>query len=259
MDLGIRGRTALVCAASKGLGKGCAMSLAREGVNLVITARGAEALEATASQIRSQFKVDVKTVAGDITTPAGREAALQACPSPDILVNNAGGPPPGDFRAWEREDWVKALDANMITPILLIRAVVDGMIARRFGRIVNITSGAVKHPIPELGLSNGARTGLTGFVAGLARSTVQHNVTINNLLPGPFDTDRLRSSFVFNASKLGKTPDEVAKARAEGNPAKRFGTIEEFGDACAYLCSAQAGFVTGQNLLMDGGSYPGTL
>ncbi|MGH8668200.1 MAG: SDR family oxidoreductase [Burkholderiales bacterium] len=259
MDLGIRGRTALVCAASKGLGKGCAMSLAREGASLVITARGAEALEATATEIRSMFKVDVKTVAGDITTAAGREAALKACPSPDILVNNAGGPPPGDFRAWEREDWVKALDANMIAPILLIRAVVDGMIARRFGRIVNITSGAVKHPIPELGLSNGARAGLTGFIAGLSRTTVQHNVTINNLLPGPFDTDRLRSNFAFNAKKLGKTPAELAKARAEGNPAKRFGTIEEFGDACAYLCGAQAGFITGQNLLLDGGAFPGTL
>ena len=259
MELGIRGRTALVCAASKGLGKGCAMALAREGVNLVITARGAEALEATAKEIRSRFGVEVKAVPGDITTPAGREAALKACPSPDILVNNAGGPPPGDFRAWEREDWVKALDANMIAPILLIRAVVDGMIARKFGRIVNITSGAVKSPIAELGLSNGARTGLTGFIAGLSRTTVQHNVTINNLLPGPFDTDRLRSTIDFNAKKLGKTPAEFAKARAEANPAKRFGTIEEFGDACAYLCSAQAGFITGQNLLMDGGSYPGTL
>jgi len=259
MELGIRGRTALVCAASKGLGKGCAMALAREGVNLVITARGAEALEATAKEIRSRFGVEVKAVPGDITTPAGREAALKACPSPDILVNNAGGPPPGDFRAWEREDWVKALDANMIAPILLIRTVIDGMISRKFGRIVNITSGAVKMPIPELGLSNGARTGLTGFVAGLSRTTVQHNVTINNLLPGPFDTDRLRSTIDFNAKKLGKTPAEVAKARADANPAKRFGTIEEFGDACAYLCSAQAGFVTGQNLLLDGGAFPGTL
>ncbi|MGQ0546332.1 MAG: SDR family oxidoreductase [Betaproteobacteria bacterium] len=259
MDLGIRGRIALVCAASKGLGKGCAMSLAREGVNLVITARGAEALQATANEIRSLFKVDVATIAGDITTPAGREAALKACPAPDILVNNAGGPPPGDFRAWEREDWVKALEANMIAPILLIRAVIDGMIARRFGRIVNITSGAVKMPIPELGLSNGARTGLTGFVAGLSRTTVQHNVTINNLLPGPFDTDRLRSSFDFNARKLGKTPAEVAKMRADANPAKRFGTPEEFGDACAYLCSAQAGYITGPNLLLDGGAFPGTL
>jgi 3-oxoacyl-[acyl-carrier protein] reductase len=257
MDLGIRGKTALVCAASKGLGKGCALSLAREGVNLVITARGKEALEQTAAELR-KFSVDVKTVVGDITTEEGRAAALQACPAPDILVNNAGGPPPGDFRAWDRDTWVKALDANMITPILLIRAVVDGMIAKKFGRIVNITSGAVKMPIPELGLSNGARTGLTGFVAGLSRKTVRHNVTINSLLPGPFDTDRLRGNFAFNAKAAGKTPEELARARAEGNPAGRFGTIEEFGDACAYLCSAQAGYLTGQNLLLDGGAYPGT-
>jgi 3-oxoacyl-[acyl-carrier protein] reductase len=258
MDLGIRGRTALVCAASKGLGKGCALALAREGVELVITARGREALEATAEEIRRSTGARVTAVAGDITTAEGRAAALAACASPDILVNNAGGPPPGDFRNWTREDWIGAVEANMLTPIELIRATVDGMIARRFGRIVNITSGAVKMPIPELGLSNGARTGLSGFVAGLARQTVQHNVTINNLLPGPFDTDRLRSNFAFNAKKLGKTPEELARMRSEANPAKRFGTIDEFGDACAYLCSAQAGFITGQNLLLDGGAYPGT-
>jgi len=258
MDLGLRGKTALVCAASKGLGKGCAASLAREGVNLVITARGRDALEATADELRKNFSVKVTAIAGDITTEQGRAAALQACPSPDILVNNAGGPPPGDFRNWDREAWVKAVDANMITPILLMRAVVDGMIAKKFGRIVNITSGAVKFPIPELGLSNGARTGLTGFVAGLSRKTVRHNVTINNLLPGPFDTDRLRGNFEFNAKASGKTVEELRKARAEANPAGRFGTIEEFGDACAFLCSAQAGFITGQNLLMDGGAYPGT-
>jgi 3-oxoacyl-[acyl-carrier protein] reductase len=258
MDLGIRGRTALVCAASKGLGKGCAVSLAREGVNLVITARGAEALEATAEELRQTYKVKVTPVSGDITTAEGRAAALKACPSPDILVNNAGGPPPGDFREWERDAWVKALDANMITPILLIRAVVDGMIGRKFGRIVNITSGAVKAPIPELGLSNGARTGLTGFVAGLARKTVRSNVTINSLLPGPFETDRLRSNLAFNAKNTGKTVDELRKIRSEANPAGRFGTVEEFGDACAYLCSAQAGYIPGQNLLLDGGSYPGT-
>jgi 3-oxoacyl-[acyl-carrier protein] reductase len=258
MDLGIRGRTALVCAASKGLGKGCATALAREGVNLVITARGAEALEATAAEIRSQWKVKVTAVAGDITTAQGREAALKAAGAPDILVNNAGGPPPGDFREWDRDTWVKAVEANMITPILLIRGVVDGMIARRFGRVVNITSGAVKAPIPELGLSNGARTGLHGFIAGLSRTTVRHNVTINNLMPGPFETDRLRSNLDFNAKKTGKSVEELRRVRTEANPAGRFGTIEEFGDACAYLCSAQAGFVTGQNLLMDGGAYPGT-
>jgi 3-oxoacyl-[acyl-carrier protein] reductase len=258
MDLGIRGKTALVCAASKGLGKGCALSLAREGVNLVITARGKEALEATAEEIRKRYGVTVTAVAGDITTEEGRHAALKACAAPDILVNNAGGPPPGDFRNWEREAWIKALDANMITPILLIRAVVDPMIAKKFGRIVNITSGAVKNPIPELGLSNGARTGLTGFVAGLARKTVRSNVTINSLLPGPFDTDRLRANMEFNAKSSGKTVEELRKARAEANPAGRFGTIEEFGDACAFLCSAQAGYITGQNLLLDGGSYSGT-
>jgi 3-oxoacyl-[acyl-carrier protein] reductase len=247
-----------VCAASKGLGKGCAAALAREGVNLVITARGKDALEATAEELRKAFGVKVSAVAGDITTDAGREAALKACPAPDILVNNAGGPPPGDFRNWDREAWIKALEGNMLTPIFLIRAVLDRMIERKFGRIVNITSGAVKHPIPELGLSNGARTGLTGFVAGLARDTVQHNVTINNLLPGPFDTDRLRSNFEYNAKRLGKSADELARTRAAANPARRFGTAEEFGDACAYLCSAQAGFITGQNLLLDGGAYPGT-
>jgi len=258
MDLGIRGRTALVCAASKGLGKGCAAALAREGVNLVITARGREALEATAAEIRSLFKVQVTAVSGDITTPQGREAALKAAPGPDILVNNAGGPPPGDFRDWDRDAWVKALEANMIAPILMIRAVVDGMIARKFGRVVNITSGAVKAPIPELGLSNGARTGLTGFLAGLSRTTVRHNVTINNLLPGPFETERLRSNLEFNAKKTGQSVAALRKLRTEANPAGRFGTIEEFGDACAYLCSAQAGYITGQNLLMDGGAYPGT-
>ena len=258
MDLGLRGKTALVCAASKGLGKGCALALAREGVNLVITARGAEALEATAAEIRSQWKVKVAAVAGDITTAQGREAALKAAGAPDILVNNAGGPPPGDFREWDRDTWVKAVEANMITPILLIRGVVDGMIARKFGRVVNITSGAVKAPIPELGLSNGARTGLHGFIAGLSRTTVRHNVTVNNLMPGPFETDRLRSNLDFNAKKTGKSVEELRRVRTEANPAGRFGTIEEFGDACAYLCSAQAGFITGQNLLMDGGAYPGT-
>ncbi|MDH3319548.1 MAG: SDR family oxidoreductase [Betaproteobacteria bacterium] len=259
MDLGIKGKNALVCAASRGLGKGCAMALAREGVNLVITARGKEALEATAEEIRKSTGAKVTAVAGDITTPEGRAQALAACPNADILVNNAGGPPPGDFRSWSREDWIKAIDANMLTPIELIKATVDGMIARKFGRIVNITSAAVRMPIPELGLSNGARTGLTGFVAGLSRQTVQHNVTINALLPGPFDTDRLRGNMEFNAKKLGKTPAELAKQRADANPAKRFGTIDEFGAACAFLASVHAGFITGQNLVLDGGAFPGTL
>ena len=259
MDMGIEGKWALVCAASKGLGRGCAQALAREGVNLVITARGADALEATAAELRAAHPaLQVRTAAGDITTDEGRAAALAACPQVDILVNNAGGPPPGDFRDWGREQWIAALDANMLAPIELIKATVDGMAARGFGRVVNITSGAVKAPIPERGLSNGARTGLTGFIAGLSRTTVRHNVTINNLLPGPFETDRLRGNLEFNAKKTGKSVEELRRTRTEANPAGRFGTIEEFGDACAFLCSAQAGFITGQNLLMDGGLYPGT-
>jgi len=258
MDLGLRGRTALVCAASKGLGKGCAISLAREGVNLVITARGSDVLEATAEEIRKATGARVTTVAGDITTPEGRAQALAACPSPDILVNNAGGPPPGDFRNWSREDWLKAIDANMLTPIELIKATLDGMIERRFGRIVNITSSAVKAPIAELGLSNGARSGLTGFIAGIARRTAAHNVTINNLLPGRFWTDRLRTNTEHNAKQQGKTVDEVKLALEKTIPAGRFGTAEEFGDYCAFLCSARAAYVTGQNVLIDGGAYPGT-
>lgn len=248
MDLGIAGRSALVCAASRGLGRACAVSLARNGVNVTLVARGAETLEKTAAEIRAASAVAVHTVAADITTEEGRAAALSACPSPDILVNNAGGPPPGDFRDWSREDWIRALDANMLTPIALIRATVDGMIERRFGRIVNITSSAVKAPIDVLGLSNGARSGLTGFVAGIARKTVRHNVTINSLLPGPFDTDRLRAV----------VPEAQRAQRMAQNPAGRFGQPEEFGEACAFLCSAQAGYITGQNLLIDGGAYPGT-
>ena len=258
MDLGLKGKKAIVCAASKGLGRACAMSLAREGVELVITARTAAELERTAEEIRKETGAKVTAVPGDITTEAGRAAALAACPAPDILVNNAGGPPPGDFREWDRAAWLKAIDANMLTPIALIKAVLDGMIERRFGRIVNITSSAVKAPIAELGLSNGARSGLTGFIAGLSRRTVRSNVTINNLLPGAMWTDRLRSNVEFNAKKSGKPVAEVKRAREEGIPAGRFGTAEEFGDYCAYLCSAQASYITGQNLLIDGGNYPGT-
>jgi 3-oxoacyl-[acyl-carrier protein] reductase len=258
MDLGIAGKNALVCAASKGLGKGCAVNLAREGVNLTIIARTRETIEATAAEIRAATGVKVIAIAADITTAEGRKAALAACPAPDILINNAGGPPPGDFREWDRDIWIKALDANMLTPIELIKATVDGMIARRFGRIVNITSGAVKAPIDILGLSNGARSGLTGFVAGLARKTVRHNVTINSLLPGPFDTDRLRQTLVHSAKLAGRNVDEVSAERAKQNPAGRFGTADEFGAACAFLCGQQAGYITGQNLLMDGGAYPGT-
>ena len=258
MDLGIRGRTALVCAASKGLGKGCAFALAQEGVQLFITARGRDALEATADEIRKATGAKVTTLVGDITTPEGRAQALAACPKPDILVNNAGGPPPGEFRNWTREDWLKAIDANMLTPIELIKATVDSMIERRFGRIVNITSSAVKAPIAELGLSNGARSGLTGFIAGIARRTAGHNVTINNLLPGRFWTDRLRSNVEHNAKQQGKSLEEVKQALEKTIPAGRFGTAEEFGQCCAYLCSAQASYLTAQNVLIDGGAYPGT-
>ena len=259
MDLGIAGRKALVCAASKGLGRACAAQLAAEGVHVTIVARSEGPLADTAEALRSNSDVVVTAVAADITTAEGRAKALGACPEPDILVNNAGGPPPGDFRDWEREDWIKALEANMLTPIELIKATVDGMIARRFGRIVNITSSAVKAPIDILGLSNGARAGLTGFVAGIARKTVKHNVTINNLLPGPFETDRLRSNMESVAAQSGRPLEEVWNARMADNPAGRFGTPDEFGAACAYLCSAQAGYITGQNLLIDGGAFPGTL
>jgi 3-oxoacyl-[acyl-carrier protein] reductase len=258
MDLGIRGKSALVCAASKGLGKGCAIALAREGVNVTLIARGAEALHATAEAIKSETGVKVTAVAADITTPDGRVAALAACPQPDILVNNAGGPPPGDFRQFTRDDWIKALDANMLTPIELIKATVDGMIARKFGRIVNITSSAVKAPIDVLGLSNGARTGLTGFIAGLSRKTVTHNVTINNILPGLFDTDRLHSTNVAGAKAQGKSIEEVRQARMGTVPAARFGNIDEFGSLCAYICSVHTSYITGQNFLIDGGAYPGT-
>ena len=258
MDLGLTGKTALVCASSKGLGRACAMALASEGVAVTLLARGEAALLATAEAIASATGVKVTTVVCDITTFEGRAAALAACPAPDILVTNAGGPPPGDFRDWQRADWIAALDANMLTPIELIKATVDGMQARGFGRIVNITSAAVKAPIDVLGLSNGARSGLSGFVAGLARKTVAHNVTINNLLPGPFDTDRLRTTAAGAAKASGKSVDAVLDARRSGNPAGRFGDPAEFGAACAFLCSQHAGFITGQNWLLDGGAYPGT-
>ena len=234
------------------------MSLAREGANVTIVARGREALEQAAAEIRSATGAAVTTAAADITTAEGRTAALKACPQPDILINNAGGPPPGDFRDWTREDWIKAIDANMLTPIELIKATVDGMIARKFGRIINITSNSVKAPIEELGLSNAARSGLTGFVAGLARKTVRHNVTINNILPGQFLTDRLKSRLAINAKASGQTLDQLLEARSKVIPAGRFGDPAEFGELCAYLCSAQAAFISGQNFLIDGGTYPGT-
>ncbi len=259
MDLGIAGRKGIVCAASKGLGKGCARALAGEGVELVINARNVETLEATAREIAEDTGVTVTPVAADIASEDGRAAVLAACPAPDILVTNCGGPPAGDFRDWDRDDWLKALDANMLTPIALIKATVDGMIARGFGRIVNITSASVKAPYPYLGLSNGARTGLTGFVAGLARQTVRHNVTINNLLPGAHATDRTTEIAASLAAANGTTVEQEIEAMRNEENAGRFGTIEEFGAACAFLCGLQAGYITGQNLLLDGGSFPGTL
>jgi 3-oxoacyl-[acyl-carrier protein] reductase len=258
MDLGIAGRTALVCAASKGLGRGCAQALAAEGVDLVIVARTADTLQATAQAIRASTGVSVSAIACDITTEAGRAAALAACPQPDILVNNAGGPPPGDFRDFTHEDWIRALEANMLTPIELIKATIDGMIARGFGRIVNITSSSVKAPIDVLGLSNGARAGLTGFVAGVARKVAPHNVTINNLLPGQFATDRLLHTLDAQAAAQGIDPAAFRRQREKAVPAGRFGDSAEFGAACAFLCSAHASYITGQNLLIDGGAYPGT-
>lgn len=263
MDLGLKGKWALVGGASKGLGFGCAQSLAREGVNVVIVARGAEALDAAATELR-ELGTTILTVAADITTEQGREAIWTVAGGPgknfDIVVTNAGGPPPGDFRNWERDDWIKAVDANMFTPIELIKATVDGMAARGFGRIVNITSSAVKAPIDILGLSNGARSGLTGFVAGVARTQklAANNVTINNLLPGAYDTDRLKGTMKGASEKTGQPIEAIAEARKKTIPAQRFGSPQEFGDTCAFLCSAQASYITGQNILTDGGAYAGT-
>ncbi|MBH5386659.1 SDR family oxidoreductase [Bradyrhizobium diversitatis] len=258
MDLGLKGRKAVVCAASQGLGKASAMALAREGVELFIAARRREVLEATADEIAKLTGSRPNTIAADVTTNEGRDALLSACPAPDILINNAGGPPPGDFRKLERDDWIKALDGNMLAPIALIKATLDGMIERRFGRIVNVTSHAVKAPVAMLALSNGARTGLTGFIAGLCRSVAEHNVTINNLLPGTFDTDRLKSNLAALAKNTSRDAAEVTEEIRMANPTKRFGQPHEFGAACAFLCSAQAGYITGQNILIDGGAYPGT-
>jgi 3-oxoacyl-[acyl-carrier protein] reductase len=264
MDLGIAGKWALVCGASKGLGFGCAQALVREGAHVLIVARGAEALEAAAKKLQADPlrppAATVQYVAADITTLEGRAKVFAQRADFDIVVTNAGGPPPGDFRQWDREAWIKAIDANMLTPIELIKATVDGMAARGFGRIVNITSSSVKAPIDILGLSNGARSGLTGFVAGVARTSklASANVTINNLLPGAFDTDRLRGTMSGAAQKTGQPIEAVMDARRKTIPAQRFGTPEEFGAACAFLCSKHASYITGQNILTDGGAYPGT-
>ena len=263
MDLGIKGKWALVCGASKGLGLGCAEALVRDGVNVIIVARGAEVLQAAATYLIADCAgntgANVQFVSADITTAEGRAAVFAVRKDFDIVVTNAGGPPPGDFRSWDRDAWIKALDANMLTPIELIKATVDGMAARGFGRIVNITSSAVKAPIDILGLSNGARTGLTGFVAGVSRSSIAaKGVTINNLLPGAFDTDRLKTTLKGAAEKSGQPIEAVMAARRKTIPAQRFGTPAEFGAICAFLCSIHAGYMTGQNVLADGGAYSGT-
>jgi 3-oxoacyl-[acyl-carrier protein] reductase len=258
MDLGIRGRKALLVGASRGLGKACALALAHEGVDVTIVARKRDTLERAAAEIAAATGVKVTPVAGDITSKDGRAAAIEACPAPDILLNNADGPAPGDFRDWSREDWIAALDMMMLSHIEMMRLTVDGMMGRGFGRILNIVSRSVKIPQPELGLSNGARSGLVGFAGGLARQTVAHNVTINNLLPGIFDSDAQREHIRGMLTDGGKTFDEVWRGRAQGNPARRYGEPAELGAYCAFLCSVHAGFITGQNLLIDGGSYPGT-
>ncbi|WP_424179518.1 SDR family oxidoreductase [Yoonia sp. TsM2_T14_4] len=259
MDLGISGKTALVCASSKGLGRGCAEALAAAGVNLVLNARGTDALEATAAEIRARFGVQVTTVAADVATEEGRARLLDAAGSVDILVTNAGGPPPGLWSDWDRDDFIKALDANMLAPIALMKALLPGMIAKGWGRVVNITSGSVKAPIAQLGLSNAARAGLTGYVAGTARQVAQHGVTINNMLPGIHATDRAISLDTGVATAQG-IDMATAKAQREATiPARRYGTAEEFGATCAFLCSQHAGFILGQNIVLDGGAINATI
>ncbi len=258
MDLGIAGKSALVFGASKGLGRACALRLAREGVDVVIAARTQATLEQAAAEMSAQAGRRVRHVVADITTEAGRDAALAACPAPDILINNADGKPPGDFRTWTPADWHSAVDAMMVGPIEMMRRTVDGMTARNFGRIVNIVSRSVKTPQLELGLSNGARSGLVGFVAGLARQTVRSNVTINNLLPGAFATDAQRHHVQGLVGSTGKSFEQLWHERGALSPAGRFGEADELGALCAFVCSTHAGYITGQNLLIDGGAYPGT-
>ncbi|GGE46361.1 SDR family oxidoreductase [Actibacterium pelagium] len=259
MDLGIAGKTALVCASSKGLGLGCATALAEAGVNLVMNARGAEVLEAEAEKLRQKYGVQVKTVATDVSTPEGQAELIEAAQGVDILVNNAGGPPPGMWSDWDREDFIKALDANMLAPIALMKAFLPGMIEKGWGRVVNITSGSTKAPIPVLGLSNSARAGLTGYVAGTSRQVAQYGVNINNLLPGIHDTDRASSLDQGVADQQGITKDQARQNRYATIPANRYGTREEFGAMCAFLCSQHAGFIVGQNILLDGGAINSTM
>lgn len=260
MDLGIKGRKALVCGASKGLGRACAEALLREGVHVTLVARGQAALDeavAAMQPMAADSGGSVQGVACDITTPEGRAQALAACPEPDIVINNAGGPPPGNFRDFGLEDWRRAVENNMLTPIALIQATIDGMMARGFGRIVNITSATVKAPMRSLDLSSGARSGLTGFIASVARESVARNVTVNNLLPGPFETDRLRSTLAAGALAQGQSVEARMQEGRRAIPAGRFGDPPEFGALCAFVCSAHAGYITGQNILIDGGAYPG--
>lgn len=254
MDLGIKGKKALVCASSKGLGLGCAEALAEAGVDLVMNARGAEALEAAAERIRSEYGVSVTTIAADVATEEGQKAVLEAAGDVDILVNNAGGPPPGMWHDWDREDFIKALDANMLAPIALMKALLPGMMERGWGRVVNITSQSVRAPIGVLGLSNSARTGLTGYVAGTSRQVAGKGVNINNLLPGIHATDRADALDGGVVKQKGITLDEARAERAATIPAGRYGTREEFGAACAFLCSQHAGFIVGQSILLDGGA-----
>jgi len=258
MDLGIRGRTALVCGASKGLGRACAEALAAEGVSLTITGRDAAALEEAAASIERRHGVSVRASPGDITTESGRAAALTTCPAPDILINNAGGPPLGDWRSFTQEEWLAAANANMVSAILTIRAVIDGMAERRFGRVLNITSAMVKAPIAPLALSVAARLGLTGFVKAIAGSYAASNVTVNNLLPEMFETDRLTANLTKIAAAAGRALEDERESRRKSIPVGRFGRPEEFGAVCAFYCSAHAGYLTGQNIMLDGGLYPGT-
>ncbi len=259
MDLGIKGKTAIVCGGSKGLGRGSAEKLAEAGVNIILNARSRDELEQTSREIAERYGVNVTPVAADVTTPEGRAELLAAAPAPDILVTNAGGPPPGMWHDWDETEWQNAIRANMLTPIHLMTTVLPGMIERRWGRVVNITSGSVKAPIPVLGLSGAARSGLTGFVAGTSRQVAQYGVTINNLLPGQHETSRIESLMQSAARDKGVSVDEARAQAYAANPAGRFGTIEEFGAMCAFLCSNYAGYMVGQNILLDGGAINATL
>ena len=259
MDLEIAGRKAIVCGASAGLGRGAARALALNGVDVLIAARTEHRLRTTAEEIAAEAGRPVRHVAADVTTEEGRAAVLEVCPDPDIVINNAGGPPLGDFRDWDRDTWIRAIDSNMLSAIFMIRATIDSMIARRWGRVVNITSSMVKAPAGYLGLSNGARAGLTGFVGGLSRDMARHGVTINNVLPGQFDTDRLRANHQRAAETSGRDFDQVREGAIRQIPAGRLGRADEFGAVCAFLCSEHAAFITGQNILLDGGQFPGVL